>query len=159
MGVSGSGKSEIGRRIAELLGCRHLEGDAYHSQKNVDKMSAGIPLTDEDRRDWLMQIRDEIAAAVDRSESLVISCSALKRGYRDILRSGDPDLQFVHLQGDRSLITQRMKARSNHFMPTSLVDSQFRDLEPLGDDEAGICLDIRLEPDELVRRFRDAYLA
>ncbi len=157
MGVSGCGKSEIGDRLARYLGCRHVEGDAYHSPRNVEKMSAGLPLNDDDRRDWLLRIRDEIAAAAARPECLVISCSALKRQYRDLLRTGDPALQFVHLAGDRDLIVQRMRARPNHFMPISLVDSQFKDLEPLGSDEAGVVLDIRLAPDDLVRHVVAAY--
>lgn len=152
MGVSGCGKSEIGARLAARLGYRHLEGDRYHSQQNIEKMAAGIPLDDDDRRDWLRTLADEIAAARADSHGLVISCSALKRGYRDLLRKGDPDLSFVHLAGVRSLIEARMRARPDHFMPVSLLDSQFRDLEPLAGDERGLCLDIGLAPDDIVRR-------
>lgn len=158
MGVSGCGKSEIGSRLASLLGCRHVEGDSHHPDRNIRKMAAGVPLDDEDRRDWLLVIRALIAGACKHEEGLVISCSALKRSYRDLLREGDHQLQFVHLEGDRELIASRMQARPNHFMPVSLLESQFRDLEPLAEDEAGIRLDIRLAPEELVRQFSKAYV-
>ena len=158
MGVSGCGKSEIGRRLAALMGCRHVEGDSYHPDRNIRKMAAGVPLDDEDRRDWLLVLRVLIAGACKHGEGLVISCSALKRSYRDLLREGDPSLQFVHLEGDRELIASRMQARPNHFMPVSLLESQFRDLEPLNEDEAGIRLDIRLPPEEIVRQFGNIYV-
>jgi len=151
MGVSGCGKSEIGARLAERLGCPHLEGDRYHSRTSIEKMAAGIALDDDDRVEWLLKLSDEIAKARAASQGLVISCSALKRNYRNLLRRGDPELLFVHLTGGRSLIEERMRARSNHFMPVSLLDSQFRDLEPLDDGENGMCLDIRLAPEDLVR--------
>lgn len=152
MGVSGCGKSEIGARLAERLGYPHLEGDRYHSARNIEKMAAGIPLNDDDRRDWLHVLGSEIAAACEESRGLVLSCSALKRSYRDLLRQGDPALIFIHLSGDRSIIEDRMRARPNHFMPVSLLDSQLKDLEPLGDDEAGMELDIRFAPEDIVHR-------
>jgi gluconokinase len=157
MGVSGCGKSEIGARLAQRLGYPHLEGDSYHSPRNIEKMAAGMPLNDDDRRDWLHALAAEIAAAHDQSRGLVLSCSALKRSYRDLLRQGDPGLIFIHLSGDRSLIEERMRARPNHFMPVSLLDSQFRDLEPLGIGEAGLALDIRLAPDDIVQRVLDRH--
>lgn len=150
MGVSGCGKSSIGQRLAECLGTSHLEGDAFHSPASVNKMSAGIPLTDEDRAGWLLRLQSEIAARRARGEGVVLSCSALKRRYRDVLRGGDPDLLFFHLAGERDLIAARMAARANHYMPLSLLDSQFRDLEPLGDDEAGLRLDIADDPEQIV---------
>ncbi|NEX59570.1 gluconokinase [Noviherbaspirillum sp. 17J57-3] len=150
MGVSGCGKSEIGSRLAQALGFAHLEGDAFHPQSNIDKMAAGQPLTDLDRRDWLMVIRERIAEARVLQQGLVVSCSALKRSYRDLLRQGDEGLAFAHLDGAMELIAARMRARPNHFMPVSLLESQFRDLEPLQRDERGLTLDIRQEPVELV---------
>jgi carbohydrate kinase (thermoresistant glucokinase family) len=141
MGVSGCGKSEVGQRLAHALGVRFLEGDAYHSASNVAKMAAGTPLDDDDRADWLRALQAEIAQAQARGEGLVLACSALKRRYRDLLRA-DPGLRFAHLSGPRDLIAQRMLARTAHYMPASLLDSQLRDLEPLQQDEAGLLLDI-----------------
>ena len=152
MGVSGCGKSEIGARLASQLGYRHLEGDSFHPRGNIEKMAAGIALDDTDRKEWLLTLTSEIATARALRQGLVISCSALKRKYRDLLRQGDPELLFVHLCGDRSLIEERMLARPNHFMPVTLLDSQFRDLEPLDGSENGLQMDVRLPPDELIRR-------
>ena len=150
MGVSGAGKSEIGARLATELGVPFLEGDSFHSAENVAKMSAGIPLNDEDRAGWLQALRGEISAARERGEGLVLSCSSLKRRYRDLLRSGDPELRFVHLHGGRDILEQRMRTRPGHYMPASLLDSQLRDLEPLQADEAGVRLDLTQSPQQLV---------
>ncbi|MBK4737738.1 gluconokinase [Noviherbaspirillum sp. DKR-6] len=150
MGVSGCGKSSIGQRLAERLGLPHIEGDAYHSSASVTKMSAGIPLTDDDRADWLLRLKSEIATRRDQGTGVVLSCSALKRRYRDVLRGGAPDLLFFHLAGSRDLIASRMAARANHYMPPSLLDSQFRDLEALASDEAGLLLDIAEDPQHIV---------
>lgn len=149
MGVSGCGKSEVGQRLAQALGVRFLEGDAYHSPSNVAKMAAGIPLDDADRADWLRALQAEIAQARARGEGVVLACSALKRRYRDVLRDGAPDLRFAHLSGPRDLIAERMLARTAHYMPASLLDSQLRDLEPLQPDEYGVLLDIRKPLDVL----------
>ncbi|PXF32769.1 hypothetical protein WH50_02570 [Pokkaliibacter plantistimulans] len=150
MGVSGCGKSLIGQRLADRLGLSFVEGDAYHPQCNVDKMSQGIPLTDEDRRDWLALLADKLAAADSQGTGLVLSCSSLKGIYRDQLRSGCASLQFVYLQGSYSTIKQRMAARQGHFMPTSLLDSQFGTLEePLEEPGVAVC-DVRQSPDDLV---------
>lgn len=143
MGVSGCGKSEVGKRLAAALGVRFLEGDAYHSASNVAKMAAGIPLDDADRADWLRTLQAEIAEARERGDGLVLACSALKRRYRDLLRAADPGLRFAHLAGPRELIAERMQARTAHYMPASLLDSQLRDLEPLQADEEGVLLDLR----------------
>lgn len=143
MGVSGCGKSEVGQRLASALGVRFLEGDAYHSAANVAKMAAGIPLDDNDRAGWLGALQGEIARARAGGEGLVLACSALKRRYRDLLRAADPGLRFAHLNGPRELIHERMQARTAHYMPVSLLDSQLRDLEPLQEDESGVVLDIR----------------
>jgi gluconokinase len=150
MGVCGCGKSEIGRLLAAALGVEFLEGDAFHSAANVAKMAAGTPLDDSDRADWLLRLQAEIAAARARGQGLVLACSALKQRYRDVLRSADPGLRFAHLTGERSLIAERMQERTAHYMPTSLLDSQLRDLEPLGSDEAGVVLDISLAPSTIV---------
>ena len=150
MGVSGCGKSEVGRALAAALQLPFLEGDAFHSAANVAKMAAGIALDDADRADWLLRLQSEIAAACVRGEGLVLACSALKRRYRDLLRAADPALRFAHLAGPRALIAARMQARTAHYMPPSLLDSQLRDLEPLGTDEAGICLDISKQPEALI---------
>jgi gluconokinase len=152
MGVSGCGKSEIGRRLAQRLGVAYAEGDDDHPAANVAKMAAGTPLTDDDRHDWLLRLQSRIAAAAAQGEGLVLSCSSLKRRYRDLLRAGDPGLVFVHLQGDRELIAKRMHSRPGHFMPPALLDSQLRDLEPLQPDEAGLALDITTLPEQLVEQ-------
>lgn len=150
MGVSGAGKSEIGARLAAALGVRFLEGDSFHPQQNVDKMSAGIPLNDEDRAGWLQALSNEIGTARERGEGMVLSCSSLKRRYRDLLRSADPGLRFAHLSGERAILEQRMRTRPGHYMPASLLDSQLRDLEPLQADEAGLLLDLTQAPGQLV---------
>lgn len=150
MGVSGCGKSAVGHLLAERLGIPHFEGDSDHPPANIEKMAAGIPLDDADRHDWLLLLQARIRDAAERGRGLVLSCSALKRRYRDVLRQGDPELVFLHLHGDRALIASRMQARAGHFMPVKLLDSQFRDLEPLGADERGLQLDIRNPPDALV---------
>lgn len=150
MGVSGCGKSEIGRRLADRLGLAYVEGDDDHPAVNVSKMAAGKPLDDADRQDWLLILQARIRAARERGIGLVLSCSALKRRYRDLLRQGDPALRFVHLAGERALIAARMQARGDHFMPLTLLDSQLRDLEPLAPDENGLRLDIRQPPEQLI---------
>lgn len=147
MGVSGCGKSDVGQRLANALGLPFVEGDAWHSPQNVAKMAAGIPLTDADRAGWLATLRDQIAA----SDGLVLSCSALKRRYRDLLREGAPDLFFVELDGPRALIEARMRARTGHFMPTSLLESQLRDLEPLQAYEGGLRTDISGSLDQITQ--------
>ena len=146
MGVSGCGKSEVGQRLAHALGVDFLEGDAFHSASNVAKMAAGIPLDDDDRAGWLRALQGEIAMARAQGKGLVLACSALKRRYRDLLRAADPNLRFAHLSGPRDLIAERMLARTAHYMPASLLDSQLRDLEPLQQDEAGLLLDIGKAP-------------
>ena len=150
MGVSGAGKSEIGSRLAARLGVKYIEGDDCHTPHNVAKMAAGLALDDADRLEWLQMLEARIAAARKGGSSLVLSCSALKRRYRDLLRQGDPALVFVYLAGERDLIAARMQARPNHFMPLALLDSQFRDLEPPQADERAIQVDIKNGPKELI---------
>ena len=150
MGVCGCGKSTVGAALARAFDVAFIEGDAYHPAPNVIKMSAGEPLTDDDRAGWLQALAREIAAARARGEGIVVSCSALKRRYRDLLRQADPDLRFAHLQGPRGMIAARMQTRIGHYMPISLLDSQLRDLEPLQPGEAGLTLDTTQPPDALV---------
>lgn len=147
MGVAGCGKSTVGAALAERLGAEFLDGDSLHPQSNIDKMASGTPLNDDDRAPWLAEIGRRFTAS---NSALVIACSALKRSYRDIIRSGDPSVVFVHLYGTRELLNERMNARPGHFMPASLLDSQLATLEPLQDDEAGIVLDIALSVEEIV---------
>lgn len=149
MGVCGCGKSEVGRRVADTLGAGFIEGDDFHSPANIAKMAAGTPLDDADRATWLQRLGQEIAAARNAGTSLVVSCSALKRRYRDLLREGDPALRFAHLRGERAVIAARLAVRTNHFMPPALLDSQLLALEPLQPDEAGVTLDITAAPQQL----------
>ncbi|NZD65674.1 gluconokinase [Rhizobium sp. WYCCWR 11290] len=131
MGVSGCGKSSVGERIASENGMLFLEGDQLHPAGNVEKMARGIPLTDDDRLPWLDRIGEEIKTAQKASHGLVISCSALKRSYRDRLRqAAGGRLAFVFLEGSRDLLLSRMQARQGHFMPATLLDSQLQTLEP-----------------------------
>lgn len=142
MGVAGCGKSSLGQALAETLGATFIEGDSFHPAQNIARMAAGTPLTDADRAAWLASLAQRLAEGRARGEVMVLACSALKRRYRDKLREGDPALLFVHLSGARSVIAERMSQRSAHFMPHSLIDSQFGDLEPLQPDEAALVCDI-----------------
>jgi gluconokinase len=151
MGVSGSGKSLIGALLARALGLEFVEGDTCHSPENVARMSAGIPLTDEDREGWLAAIAARLDAARG-GPGLVVSCSALKRRYRDVLRAGGGDVQFVYLEGTRALIEQRLAGRRGHFMPSSLLDSQLATLEPPAPDEHARACDISEPPEAIVAR-------
>ena len=152
MGVSGCGKSTVGRALAEALQVPFIEGDAFHSAANVARMAAGIALDDVDRAGWLEALREQVRGAREQGRGLVLACSALKRRYRDLLREGDPGLRFAHLAGGRAVLAGRMRARAEHYMPPSLLDSQLRDLEPLQADEAGVTLDLSREPRQLVAR-------
>ena len=142
MGVSGSGKSTIAGRLAERLQWRCEDGDKFHPKSNVEKMSAGHPLTDDDRRPWLQAIAEEIDRLCRDGERAVIACSALKRAYRSILVHGRDDVRIVYLKGSRELIGQRLSMRKGHFMPPSLLESQFCTLEPPDESEHPIVVDI-----------------
>lgn len=135
MGVSGSGKTSVGERLAERCGLRFIEGDGLHSAANVEKMAHGIPLTDDDRWPWLDAIGAEIHKAFTAGEGLIVSCSALKRSYRERLRkAAGSRLVFVYLDGSKELLSKRMGARTGHFMPASLLESQLQTLEvPTGE--------------------------
>ena len=150
MGVSGSGKSLIGAALARALGIDFVEGDEYHPAENVGRMSSGVPLTDDDRVRWLRSLAMRIREAREADTGLVMSCSALKRSYRDVLRAEAGELRFVFLHGTRALLAERLAGRRGHFMPPSLLDSQFATLqEPSPDEEAWVC-DIRESPQDLV---------
>ncbi|MBX4893782.1 gluconokinase [Rhizobium bangladeshense] len=134
MGVSGCGKSSIGEKLAEALHLPFVEGDALHPASNVEKMSKGIPLTDEDRMPWLDLIGKRMQASLDKCEGIIVSCSALKRIYRDRLRAAAGNLFFVYLEGSKALLAKRMGERKGHFMPVSLLESQLATLEvPTGE--------------------------
>ncbi|MFC3521883.1 gluconokinase [Streptomonospora nanhaiensis] len=152
MGVSGSGKSTVAEAVAERLGLPFAEADRFHPQANIDKMSAGTPLTDEDRRPWLESLAEWIGEHDRQGRSTVTACSALKRSYRDILRSRAADVRFLHLDGDTETLARRLHARKGHFMPESLLRSQQATLEPLADDEPGATLDIAPPAEEVVER-------
>lgn len=153
MGVSGSGKTTVGTALAKAMGVDYAEADEFHPAANIAKMTSGIPLTDEDRWPWVHAIADWIRSH-ERTGGVVTS-SALKRSYRDVLRGGG-NARFLHLNGDRELIGERMKTRTGHFMPVSLLDSQLADLEPLDADEDGITVDIAHPPEEIVKTALDA---
>ena len=129
MGVSGVGKSTIARALAERLGRPFLEGDDFHPQANVRKMASGQPLTEADREPWLQRIGEAIARERAAGRAPIVACSALSRASRRALRASDPQLLFVHLEAERSVIEARLRARSGHFMPASLLDSQLGTLE------------------------------
>jgi gluconokinase len=150
MGVSGSGKTTVARGVAEREGWKLVEGDDFHPPANVAKMRAGTPLTDDDRWPWLRAIAAEIDAMRARGESAVVTCSALKRAYRDILIGDRPDVVLVYLQGSKALIAERLAARKGHFMPPTLLDSQFATLEEPGPDENPVVVSIAQPADAIV---------
>ena len=151
MGVSGCGKSTVGERLGARTRIPFIEGDTLHPPRNVALMAAGTPLTDEDRAGWLDDIASRFGA-LEADAGLIISCSALKRKYRDRLRAACPDLRFIHLHGDKTLLEQRLQYRTGHYMPPSLLTSQLQTLEPPSSDEPAITLDIALPADQLVEQ-------
>ena len=156
MGVSGSGKSTIAEKLAERLGWTFEDGDRFHPPANVAKMSAGHPLTDEDRWPWLQAIADEIDRVCKVGEQAVIACSALRRVYRDILVHGRNDVRIVYLNGGQDLIAGRLAARKRHFMPPGLLDSQFKTLEPpdAGENPVTVSIDASVDAivDDIIRQ-------
>jgi gluconokinase len=150
MGVSGAGKTTIGETLAARLGWPYEDADTFHPPSNVTKMSAGQPLTDEDRWPWLEAIAAEIDRACGAGEHIVIGCSALKRAYRDVLTHGRTDVRLVYLDGSQSLIADRLSHRKGHFMPPGLLISQFAALEPPTPDERPLTVSIDAEVEQIV---------
>jgi gluconokinase len=149
MGVSATGKTTVAEQLAEELDCEFIDGDSLHPRQNIEKMEHGIPLTDEDRWPWLQAIAELVAVRDHEGTSTVVTCSALKRSYRDVLRDAAPTF-FVHLHAPFEVLEQRMQLRTKHFMPTSLLRSQFDTLEDLDDDEDGVVVDVSAPVDEVV---------
>lgn len=150
MGVAGCGKSTIARGLHERLGWEFAEGDEFHPQSNIDKMASGRPLVDEDRWPWLRILADWTAERDARGEATILTCSALRRPYRALLREGGAGTYFVHMHGDKGILLERMEGR-DHFMPPSLLESQLDTLEMLGPDERGIVVDIANPVERAVR--------
>ncbi len=159
MGVSGCGKSCVGESIAEKIGGYLIEGDQFHPAANIEKMSAGIPLTDEDRADWLTRLGEELASALETHDRPLLACSSLKRKYRDRLREAVPGLGFVFLELTREEAAKRVGDRPGHFMPASLIDSQFATLEPPHGEHATLTLDATQSIDTLGQQAADWWRA
>ena len=157
MGVSGSGKSTTGKRLGVVLGWPFRDADSFHPQANIDKMSAGIPLTDADRAPWLAAIAAWIAERVRTGEPGIVSCSALKRAYRRTLLDGQTGVGLVYLQGSFALISDRMSRRKGHFMPPELLQSQFATLEAPSRVEGALVVPIRLSPRKIAERILEAF--
>ena len=155
MGVSGAGKSTIGSRLAKKLGARFRDADEFHPQANVAKMASGQPLNDEDRRPWLAAIAAWLKACGEAGQPALVTCSALKRAYRDELRNGAGQLRFVFLKGPFEVIAERVARRRNHFMPPALLRSQFDALEEPGGDELALVVDATLPPGRIVRELAE----
>jgi gluconokinase len=151
MGVSGSGKSTVASGLATAMGWVLAEGDDFHSAANKQKMASGVPLTDEDRWPWLRAIGEWMDAQLAAGQSAVVTCSALRRAYRDLLRDGRPQVRFCELDAPQGLIAERLEARRGHYMPPSLLPSQLATLEPLELDEPGVRLSVAPTPDQIVR--------
>jgi gluconokinase len=151
MGVSGSGKTTIGQRLAQALGWPFYDGDQFHPQANIAKMQQGIPLTDEDRWPWLHALRVQIAAWLQQGVSAVLACSALKQAYREYLLIDETQVKLVYLKGDYDLIHARLAQRHGHFMPPELLASQFAALE---EPEQGVSVDIKHPPETIVALIR-----
>jgi carbohydrate kinase (thermoresistant glucokinase family) len=157
MGVSGTGKSTVAALLARRLDCDLAEGDDLHPAANVAKMASGHPLTDADRRPWLARVAEWIREHVEAGRTGVITCSALKRAYRDVLRADHADaVLFVHLAGSRDVIAERLARRHGHYMPAALLDSQFADLQAPDPDENALTVSVELSPVEEVRQIVEA---
>jgi len=150
MGVSACGKSTVGRALAQARAATYLDGDDFHPPENVARMAAGHALTDADRQGWLLALSKRLAQARAAGEGVVLSCSALKRSYRDLLRGGAPDLVLVFLHGSRELLAARIAERTGHYMPASLLDSQLATLEAPQHDESALAFDVALTPQQIV---------
>ena len=150
MGPCGCGKTTVGSALAARLGGAFMEGDSYHPEENRTKMSAGEPLTDDDRWPWLDLISSELQTHREAGTTVVLACSALKRTYRDRLRRADPGMLFVLLEGPKALLLERLTSRRDHFMPPALLDSQLEALEAPGSDESAFTVDVALTPAQMV---------
>ena len=146
MGVTGCGKTTVGIALAKTLGIEFIDSDDLHPESNKKKMSSGTPLTDSDREPWLQ----EVSKTLQKHESVIVACSALKKSYRSTILAGAPTTKFVHLSGSKELIFARLSERSHHFMPIGLLDSQFQTLEPLDPEESGKVFEISKPVDEIV---------
>ncbi|MBN9077371.1 MAG: gluconokinase [Rhizobiales bacterium] len=155
MGVSGCGKTFVGERLAKAIGVPFIEGDKFHPPENIALMSSGKPLDDAHRAGWLDAIGRKLAEMAEEGDGAATACSALKRIYRDRLRRHCPDVVFLHLSIDKETARGRVSGRKGHFMPASLIDSQFADLQPLEPDEAGITLDGTEDVSRLVAAARE----
>lgn len=158
MGVSGSGKTTVGRQLADEFGWPFYEGDDFHSDASVEKMSRGVPLDDADRKSWLEKIHDLAARRIEDGRSAVVACSALKQKYRATIRGDHGErVQFVYLKGSFDLIKQRLKERTNHYMPASLLKSQFKAMqEPDAEEEGVVEVNIAQPPPAIAEDIRDA---
>lgn len=156
MGVSGSGKTTIGTQLALTLRWEFEDADWFHPTRNIDKMHAGIPLTDEDRAPWLIAIADFIDQARVAGRCAVVTCSALKRRYRNVIIGNRPDVRLIYLKGDMELIGRRISTRHEHFMPASLLQSQFDALEEPGPDENPLVVSVEPRPREIVAHILEA---
>ena len=158
MGAAGSGKTTIATTLSEHLGWIAAEADEFHSADSIERMAAGIPLTDEDRWPWLESIRSWMSTQAQNGRSTVIACSALKRSYREVLSGADGQVQFVHLDGSQDVLAERMASRRGHYMPLSLLPSQLADLEPLDPDEDGVTVDFLSPPARISAQILDELL-
>jgi gluconokinase len=151
MGVSGSGKTTVGKLLAQALGAEFAEGDDYHPPENVERMRRGIPLDDADRWPWLETLSKEIERWLAAGQTVVLACSALKQSYRDVLAKGRPGVRFVYLEGDEALLRSRLERRRGHYMPASLLESQIAALEPPAD---AITVDVGGTPEAIAAEIR-----
>lgn len=156
MGVSGSGKTTVAKGIAKTMDWIFAEGDDFHSDANVEKMHAGVPLTDEDRWPWLRSIGEWIDGHEAGGRSAVITCSALRRVYRDLLREGRPTVTFCHVDVPQDVLEKRLSERTGHYMPASLLPSQLATLEPLQPDEPGVVVHAHGNPDQVLQEALDS---
>lgn len=156
MGVTSVGKTTIGKLLAERMGATFAEGDSYHPAANVEKMRRGTPLSDDDRWPWLHAIADDLRTWIKEGKDAVVTCSALKRSYRDVLRSAGKEVRIVYLTGETPLIRTRMEGRVGHYMPVSLLPSQLSTLEPPTAEEGAVAIDVSDAPPVIVERILEA---
>ncbi|MBD7994885.1 gluconokinase [Arthrobacter sp. Sa2CUA1] len=158
MGVAGSGKTTTATALSEHLGWIAAEADEFHPAANIEKMTSGVPLTDDDRWPWLFSITGWMSTQAQNGRCTIITCSALKRSYRDVLAEAEGQVHFVHLNGQPEVLAERMQSRRGHFMPASLLPSQLSALEPLGADEPGLTVDILKTPAQITAEILDRLL-